>query len=173
MFKMDGEKAFLGHNWENIRLRIPKGKYRLVMLDFWEHTAKVLGDFGTLEEAREYLHDFTDFEEDEYYIDFVIYNDQGEVVYDAERLSFSAENRIEGKGEIKVPVEEDVAIKISESTNYVAVAIFTDPEGNFEDLLFEEATTLEEAKKAAEKLREKHKDASEVIILDREGNVTV
>ncbi len=171
---MRGKKAFLGYGWEDIRLRIPKGKYRLVMLDFWDHTAEVLGDFSSLEGAKEYLDNFTDFDEDDHYIDFVIYNDRGEVVYDAGRFSpFPAESEVEGKREIKVPVEEDVTIQISDSANYVAIAIFTDKEGNFEDLLFEEVTTLEDAKKAAKKLRKKHKDANEVIILDREGNVII
>ncbi|MCD6370205.1 MAG: hypothetical protein J7L63_01740 [Thermoplasmata archaeon] len=167
---MKGKKAFLGGGWEDIRLKIPSGKYRLVMVDFWDHTAEMLGDFDSLEEAKKYLEEFAEFDDES--VDFVIYNSRGEVVYNADCFSpFPAESRVEGKGEIRVPVEEDVTIQIDESANYVVVAIFTNSSGNFEDLLFEEVETLEEVKKAAEELREKHKDASEIIILDKDGNV--
>jgi len=167
---MKGKKAFLGVGWEDIRLKIPSGKYRLVMLDFWDHTAEVLGDFESLEEAKKYLEEFAEFDDE--FVDFVIYNSRGEVVYSADRFSpFSAESRVEGKWEIRVPVEDDVTIQIGKSAKYVAVAIFTDSSENFEDLLFEEAETLEDAKKAAEELRENHKDATRIIILDRDGNV--
>ena len=39
--------------------------------------------------------------------------------------------------------------KIFNSTQYVAVAIFIDKEGHFEDLLFEETKSFEEAKKSS------------------------
>ncbi len=61
--------------------------------------------------------------------------------------------------------------KIFNSMQYVAVAIFIDKEGHFEDLLFEETKSFEEAKKAAEKLKKRYKDANKVIVLNRKGEM--
>ncbi len=74
------KEAFLGHNWEDIRLKIPKGKFRVVMLDFWDYTATVMGDFNTLEDAQDYLKELTSLAPPDSYIEFVIYNDRGEAI---------------------------------------------------------------------------------------------
>jgi hypothetical protein len=169
---MKGEtnKAFLGDGWEDIRLKIPQGKFRLVMLDFFDYTAQVVGDFDTLEEAKDYLEELTENQLDEY-TDFVIYNDKGEVVFDYGNFKPFGGGIDEEVNVIPVPVDEDVAIQIDDDTNYVAVAIFLDEQGKFEDLLFENAANLDEAKKYAEELKKKYTDASRIVVLDREGNV--
>ncbi len=78
IMERNNKKAFLGYGWEDVRLKIPSGKYRLVMLDFWDYTAEVLGDFNSLDEAKAHLKSLTYFYDDEQdrYTDFIIYNDQ-------------------------------------------------------------------------------------------------
>ncbi len=159
---MKNENAFLGNGWEDVRLKIPKGKYRLVMLDFWDHTATVIDDFDTPEEAREFMDEMGIIEDAESYTEFVIYNDQGEVV---EQITS------EGSDKKGIPVFDDVEIVIKEDMNYTAVAIFVDEQGEFEDLVFEETKTLEDAKNMAKNFKDRYPDADRIIILNRNGEI--
>ncbi len=159
---MKNENAFLGNGWEDVRLKIPKGKYRLVMLDFWDHTATVIDDFDTPEEAREFMDEMGIIEDAESYTEFVIYNDQGEVV---EQITS------EGSDKKGIPVCDDVEIVIKEDMNYAAVTIFVDEQGEFEDLVFEETKTLEDAKNMAKNFKDRYPDADRIIILNRNGEI--
>ncbi len=158
MENMRGE-AFLGSGWEEVRLKIPKGKYRVVLLDFWDYTATVINDFDTLEEAIEFIEDLRIMGGEDSYTEYVIYNDRGEEV----------SVRKEGL-DIPVPEVEDVDIHVERGVKYVAVALFI-KNGEFEDLLFYTAGNLDEAKDLARKLKEENEDASRIIVLDREGKV--
>jgi len=152
------EEAFLGHHWEDIRLKIPKGKYRVVMLDFWDYTASVINDFDTLEEAMDFVDELKLMNGDPT-IEFVVYDDRGEEIH------------MEEEGlDIPIPGVEDVFIHIKDE-DYVAVAIFLDDKGEFEDLLFDKANSVEEAKDIARKLKNEHKDASRVIVINKNGDV--
>ncbi len=155
---MRGE-AFLGSGWEEVRLKIPKGKYRVVMLDSWEHTATVLEDFDTLEGAMEFVEDLKLMDGEDPYTEYVVYDDRGEEV-----------GAREGGLDIPVPGVEDVDIHVEKEVRYVAVALFVQ-NGEFEDLVFDTAESLEEGKDIARKLKEENEDASRVIVLDREGKV--
>ncbi len=74
--KCTGE-AFLTHGLECVRYGVPRGRYRLVLLDFWDYTATVVGDYETAEKAKSQI--CGDLGE---YQDYVIYDDAGNVVYD-------------------------------------------------------------------------------------------
>ncbi len=159
---MKNKTAFLGNGWEDVRLKIPKGKYRLVMLDLWDHTATVIDDFDTPEDAREFMDEMGIIGDAESYTEFVIYNDQGEVV---EQITSESSDK---KG---IPVCDDVEIVINEDMNYATVAIFMDEQGEFEDLVFEETKTLEDAKKMAENFKDRYPDADKIIVLNRNGKI--
>jgi len=159
---MKNKTAFLGNGWEDVRLKIPKGKYRLVMLDFWDYTATVIDDFDTLEEAKEFMDEMGIIEDADSYTEFVVYNDQGEIV---EQITS------EDSDKNGIPVCDDVEIVINEDMNYAAVAIFVDEQGEFEDLVFEETKTLEDAKKMAENFKDRYPNADRIIILNRNGEI--
>ncbi len=159
---MKNKTAFLGNGWEDVRLKIPKGKYRLVMLDFWDHTATAIDDFDTHEEAKEFMDEMGIIEDADSYTEFVIYNDQGEIV---EQITS------EDSDKNGIPVCNDVEIVINEDMNYATVAIFVDEQGEFEDLVFEESKTLEDAKKMAENFKDRYPDADRIIVLNRNGEI--
>ncbi len=159
---MKNKTAFLGNGWEDVRLKIPKGKYKLVMLDFWDHTATVIDDFDTSEEAKEFMDEMGIIEDADSYTEFVIYNDQGEIV---------AQITSEDSDKNGIPVCDDVEIVINEDMNYATVAIFVDEQGKFEDLVFEETKTLEDAKKMAENFKDRYPDADRIIVLNRNGEI--
>ena len=155
--------AFLSHGLENVRYAVTKGKYRVVLVDMWDHTATIMGDYDSLEEAKEHIED--NFEGDEY-TSMVIYDDQGKLLYDTDR------DTEEEKPGIKFNVggeEVEIQFPNGEDENYAVVIFFLDENGKFEDLLFDTFENLEDAKKYAEKAREEHEEAWKIVIVDREG----
>ncbi len=163
----DEKSAFLGDGWEEIRLRIPKGKYRLVFLDFWNYTADVVGDYDSIEEAKEHM-----FFPDEYE-DFVIYDDMGHVVFDLGNYKPSGIVEDEDKAERAIHLHicgEDVEVVIGNSP-YATIVIFLDKTGKFEDLLFEVFHDMKEAKVQAEKWKREFDDFHRIIICNKDGEV--
>ena len=163
MNKKFHKKAFLFNGWEEIRRNIPEGKYRLVFLDFWDHTAEVVGDYDSIEEAEEEILPVGEYE------DFVIYNDLGEVVYDLRNFPRVSEG---GHNGINLVIGgENVSLTIGMDDKFVVVIVFFNFEGKFEDLLYETAKDIDEARKIGLQYHEKYDDYGKIMILDRDGNI--
>ena len=165
LLKKKGVDAILGIGWENIRGNIPKGKFRVALIDMFGHTATVIEDFNSEKEAREYVADYA--EELDEWESFVIYDDQGHLLYDTDWDKEEEENEV-----IKFDLggeEVEIQFPNNENENYAVVIFFLDEKGNFEDLLFEVFEDINDAKRYAKEAREKYKDAWKVMVVDREG----
>jgi len=162
LLKRKGVDAVLGMGWENVRGNIPKGKFRVVLVDMFDHTATVMEDFDSEEEAREYVEDYA--EDLDEWESLVIYDDRGDLLYDTDWDKENKGIKFDVGGE-----EVEIQFPSSDRENYAVVTFFIDEEGNFEDLLFEVFEDIEDAKSYAREAREKYRDVWKVVIVDREG----
>ena len=82
--KPDEHDAMLGAGYEGVRLNVPKGKFRVVQVDMFDHTVDIIEDFDSKEAAIEYVEEAAEFLEDEKWLSYVVYDDKGEIVYDSD-----------------------------------------------------------------------------------------
>ncbi len=77
-----GADAFLGMGWEEVRYKVPKGKFRVVLIGMFDHTATIIQDFDDESSAKKYVLNNENMLGD--YESMVIYNDKGDLVYDSD-----------------------------------------------------------------------------------------
>ena len=74
--------AFLGAGWEDVRYKVPKGKFRVALIDMFDYTTTIIGDFDDESSAKKYVLDNEDLLGG--YESLVIYNDEGKLVYNSD-----------------------------------------------------------------------------------------
>ena len=77
-----GADAFLGAGLEEVRYKVPKGKFRVVLVDMFDHTANIIQDFDDVSSAKKYVLDNEDMLGE--YESLVIYDDEGKLLYDSD-----------------------------------------------------------------------------------------
>ena len=82
--KMQEHDAVLGIGYERVRLGVPKGKFRVVQVDMFNHTADIIEDFDSREEAIKYVKDTAEYLKNDRWLSYVVYDDKGELIYDSD-----------------------------------------------------------------------------------------